>query len=281
MHLNTPYTHAPALNHLSSITLLYLWVKCWVWAQRVLTTEPMGAESTVKKHGKSVSIFNRPALEEKMNVSNLITNAKNFVDAPNVHYLYGYKGEIVNLVLNKALREQYPRIWTDSYFNYAESIKGQIAMDCSGFVCLAAELNYQIGSWEINDKWEKGSFKKGECSWKEGHVAIISDVDGDYITTLEAKNRKEGLITRKTKIGDVFKKSFKIPGVNYETVHYALGWNKDEIGWWYSTNGTDYIKSSYAFLPWSKGKSWFAFDEKGYCIITDKNGVIQEPKYKK
>ena len=238
----------------------------------------MGAESTVKKQGKSVAVFNRTRLEEKMDVNNLLKNARNFVDAPNVHYLYGYKGEIVNSSLNKSLRKQYPNVWTTSYFNYAESIIGQIAMDCSGFVCLAAELNYQIGSWEIQEKWEKGDFQKGECAWKEGHVAIISDRDGDYITTLEAKNRKEGLITRKTKIGDVFKKSFKIPGVNYETVHYALGWNKDEIGWWYSPDGNTYIKSGYAFLPWSGGNDRFYFDENGYCVITNKDGVILEPK---
>lgn len=238
----------------------------------------MGAESTVKKQGKSVAVFNRTRLEGKMEINNLLKNAKNFVDAPNVHYLYGYKGEIVNSSLNKSLRKQFPNVWTTSYFNYAESIIGQIAMDCSGFVCLASELHYQVGSWEIHEKWEKGDFQKGECAWKKGHVAIISDRDGDYITTLEAKNRKEGLIERTTKIGDVFTHSHKIPNVDYFTKHYALGWNKDEIGWWYSPDGNTYLKSEYAFLPWSKGKSWFAFDDRGYCIISDENGCIKEPK---
>ena len=47
------------------------------------------------------------------------------------------------------------------------------------------------------------------------------------------------------------------------TTKYKVGWNKDNTGWFYSTDGNDYYKCGWKLID----SEWYYFNHKGYILI--------------
>ena len=220
-----------------------------------------------------------------INVKDYLYNCEKMVNDKSMHYLYGYKGEVITKALNNSLRSQYPNVWTYSYWTKANSWIGDRAIDCSGFVQVNCGGDVEIGSWYMSEHWEsidKSEFDTrkiaGLIGWRSGHVVVFSGKrENGMYEILEASGQKTGLRRRMANL-DEFKKILINPLVVYNSDKYKIGWNRDEKGWWYSPDGSSYLSNGYFELNWSGGKNTFYFDSSGYCVITDSNGVVIEPK---
>ena len=51
-------------------------------------------------------------------------------------------------------------------------------------------------------------------------------------------------------------------GTKVETPSYQIGWNKDEIGWWYADTAKTYLASTWAAI----NGCWYWFDAEGYAV---------------
>jgi len=220
-----------------------------------------------------------------INYKTFINNAEKYLTKTGWHYLYGYKGETITQALNAELTKEYPRIWGQSNYK-TKSVEwlGQQAVDCSGLIYLATDKNPQclIGSGQMATRWQSIKTPKAGCiGWRSGHVVIVKEVKGTEITIIEAAGIESGIRERVAQVRE-FLKYLLCPVVEYveEGNKYAIGWNKDNRGWWYSPDGTNYLKGGYYKCPWSKNTagSWFYFDNEGWLVITDSSGVVKEPK---
>lgn len=221
-----------------------------------------------------------------INYKEFIKNAESYVGRQDWHYLYGYKGEEISRTLNAEYEKLYPRIWGQS--NYQTKSKawiGQRAVDCSGLIFLASDKDARclVNSSTISAKWARISKPKAGCiGWRSGHVVIVKEVRESDIIIIESAGIEAGIRERVAAVSE-FKKYVLCPAVDYaEPEHkYQVGWNKDEHGWRYSPDGIHCYSRGYFKCPWSKnlsGGDSFYFDFNGYCIITDINGVIKEPR---
>lgn len=221
-----------------------------------------------------------------INYKEFIDKAREYTQKEGWHYLYGYKGEEINKAQNAEFLTLYPKIWGQSnYQSKSKAWLGQRAVDCSGLVYLALnkEPKAMIGSGQMVSKWPSiKTPKAGAIAWRPGHVAIVSKVEGGQIYIIEAAGIEAGLRERLATAGE-FKKYLLCPYVDYTEAgnKYAIGWNRDSKGWWYSPDGATYLKGGAYKCPWSKNPAgnWFYFDNEGYCIITDPNGCMKEPRF--
>ena len=52
-----------------------------------------------------------------------------------------------------------------------------------------------------------------------------------------------------------------LTGQSIQSTKYKIGWNKNDTGWWYSTDGNNYYKDG-----WQKiDGEWYSFDSQGYA----------------
>ena len=220
-----------------------------------------------------------------ISLKDYLYNCDKMVNDKSMHYLYGYKGEKITEQLNTSLRKQYPNVWTYSYLTKANQWIGDRAIDCSGFVQVNCGGDVEVGSWYMSEKWDSISINdidnrelSGLIGWRSGHVVVLTGrVQNGLYEIMEASGQKTGLRKRWANINE-FKKLLVNPLVDYNSHHYRIGWNKDDRGWWFSPDGETYLKDGYFKCKWSQGESWFMFDSEGYCVITDSNGVIVQPK---
>jgi len=218
------------------------------------------------------------------NYKTFIKNAEAYTTKNNWHYLYGYKGEEINASLNAEYTKLYPHIWGQAnYQTKSKAWLGQRAVDCSGLIYLAAnkDARCMVNSATISAKWARiKTPKPGAIGWRSGHVVIVKEVTAQGIIIIEAAGIESGIRERLAAVSE-FKKYVLCPAVDYtDGTKYAIGWNKDERGWWYSPDGIDCLKGGAYKCPWSKcpGGSWFYFDNEGWLIVTDSSGVIKEPR---
>lgn len=180
-----------------------------------------------------------------------------------VKYWYGGKGDLACKGLADTLRERYPKIWTQTYYNKAlKDIDGTTRVgDCSYLVCHAYKWGFLKGSSLIKEtckEW-KGTPKPGMIAWKPGHVGIVSE-DGVHVLELagiDADYREDRTIQSAG-----FTNILYCDDVDYGYDYENIGWNKDEHGWWYSYghNKGDYYKDGFYKI---NGR-WFCFMKNGY-----------------
>lgn len=62
---------------------------------------------------------------------------------------------------------------------------------------------------------------------------------------------------------------------------YQVGWNSDSEGWWYSTDGTNYYKNTWAWLPYHNMWDYYYFNESGYMAVNQwlGNNFVNENGY--
>lgn len=205
-----------------------------------------------------------------MTATEIIENAKKYLS---YKYLYGYKGETITKEQNAQLTKLYPRIWGQTIYKTNSTLWANgknKAIDCSGLVCRAAGIP-DLGSYQMEEHWKSTKEEQpGAVLWREGHVALIIKPG----LLIEASGIKTGVRVRTYSLGE-FVKILLIPNVDYAT--QQDGWLSDGVGWHYVKNG-QYLKDGYYKLKWSGGTNLFYMDANGYCIITDSNGVIKEPR---
>lgn len=220
-----------------------------------------------------------------INYKEFIKNAESYVGRSDWHYLYGYKGEEISRTLNAEFEKLYPRIWGQSnYQTKSREWIGQRAVDCSGLIFLASDKDARclVNSSTISAKWSRiKTPRAGAIGWRSGHVVIVKEVRESDIIIIESAGIEAGIRERVAAVSE-FKKYVLCPAVDYaeEGNKYQIGWNKDDRGWWYSPDGTNYLANGYYKLSWSKNSEgdWFYFDSEGWLITTDSNSVIKEPK---
>lgn len=137
-----------------------------------------------------------------MKASDVIKNAKKMISDGYV-YVYGYKGSKVTKDKVESLAKQYPNVYSPSIKKMALAKVGKTGIDCSGFVCKAADTPH-IGSTQIKDSATKTypvsdtkHIKNGMFIWRQGHIGLIEvDSKGNrYIH--EAKGTAYDLTTSK------------------------------------------------------------------------------------
>lgn len=96
-------------------------------------------------------------------------------------YWYGGAGQIATKELADSLRNSYPSIWTESYYNEALGDIGQRVGDCSYLVNYAygtaSPGNHGIGTSQYLAKYSrwKGAPKDGMIAWRNGHTGIYAE----------------------------------------------------------------------------------------------------------
>lgn len=183
-------------------------------------------------------------------------------------YLYGAKGQIITEKLIQQLASENPSVYTNSYIAKARKKIGRLGLDCSGLFYKLGVCGC-IGSYQMRERWKNVPMKDvipGYAVYKRGHIALcIEVIDADRIKIAEMRGidyEKSIRITNRSE----WLCALVVPNVNYTTKKYGIGWNKDEIGWFYSPDGTNYLKDGFYKLKWSGGENWFVFDKRGYML---------------
>lgn len=196
----------------------------------------------------------------------IVANAAKYKD---YKYWYGAKREKATTALAGALKSAYPGVWTESYYQKAlKDCDGKtMVADCSALVCGAYgipdkgsyQLIYSFSEWP-------GVPKAGMIGWKKGHVGIFS-ADGWAAPIIEMRGIDYDYCKKRTYASCGFTKVLYNPAIDYGQDGYkAIGWHKDDGGWWYRCSfgvgdGTYYancckIIDGHAYI----------FDKDGYIV---------------
>lgn len=195
-------------------------------------------------------------------------------------YIYGYKESYnpVNKSRNDILRKDNPSVWSQSYYERAQSLIGKRAIDCSGLVCQALGIS-DIGSYAIADlpKTRPDDFVSiplasriaGDIVWKEGHVGMVYDLT----TVVEARSASAGV----NRFSYTSQPWVRCIHPIYKVKDYDKGWHVDENGTWYAYGETrgSYYKNCVKEID----GSIYVFDEEGYLlksalVVTNEGGEI-------
>lgn len=155
--------------------------------------------------------------------SKIISEAKRMI-AEKYVYVYGYKGTKVTKSGVESLAKQYPNVFTSSIKSMALKKVGKMGIDCSGFVCKAANIPMQ-GSTQIKEGFvskkkvnvkNTNSIKNGMGIWRDGHIALLEVDSKGEVWVLEAKGTAYDLVrTKYSERGSHFTYYGKIKGVDY------------------------------------------------------------------
>lgn len=159
------------------------------------------------------------------NLFNFINECKNF-NTEDYVYIYGGKFTKITQQFINSMAKTYPAIYTQTYIKKCKNNIGKIGVDCSGLVCKLAGLN------EMNSTMMKNTFEGstepflGAIAWKQGHVAIVVNVNGSTIKVLEAKGIDYGVLFSNYD-KSYFTKYLKAPTVNYEQKQYRIDFSEE------------------------------------------------------
>lgn len=141
--------------------------------------------------------------------------------------------------------------------------------DWSYYTPTAAGYFKKMGQWYTTPM--VGDIIYFKNSERIHHVGIVVELTDTEVVTLEGNTSSSEAVVANG--GGVFKKRYKrnnpaIAGYgrpNYELVNgdkYAVGWNKDDVGWWYADTKKSYLKNCWKILNGCK----YYFNAKGYAV---------------
>lgn len=197
----------------------------------------------------------------------------------------------------------FPASWCDAFVDWCfmkaygvDTAKQLLCGNFDDYTVTSAGLYKQSGRWFNNpERGDQVFFKNNE---RICHTGLVVDVKGGFIFTVEGNTSSGGEIVPNG--GAVCAKKYplnhpRIAGYgrpkynlvkdsqessNTENIKFyeVLGWNKDNIGWWYAwgyNKGEYHVNNAVRI----NGKLYF-FDTAGYCvrgdlkIKTDENGAL-------
>lgn len=218
----------------------------------------------------------------------LIENMKRFEKSKNEFcYWYGGKGEKCSPQLLRNLSSLYPSIYSSRYISKCRKdiARGLKCIDCSGLVCQVYQIK-NINTTSISKRYHETTFDKlkaGMILWKHGHVGLFVEKRGEKFITLESRGIDYDLNEfeyTKTEFVNHWKKILFDDSIDYSEDYSSHDvdegyWYKVENKWKFHNTSLDFdIYGGYHRLNWSGGCDWFYFDEDGFCVMTDENGVV-------
>ena len=194
----------------------------------------------------------------------------------------------------------FPAAWCDAFVDWCfykaygvSTAKSLIGGNFDDYTPSSAQMYKNKGAWYTsNPKIGDQIFFKN--STRICHTGLVYKVDSTYVYTIEGNTSgANGVVANG---GGVCKKKYAL---NYSSIagygrpkydiesspnKYTVGWNKDDIGWWYSPDGNTYYKSSiqqinnkkcyfndegYAVTGWFQyGGDWYYADENCYILTS-------------
>lgn len=141
---------------------------------------------------RSVTPWNTPPLIFSKTSETAAQIVQRALSLSNHKYWYGAAGQVATQQLANSLRQSYPSIWTQSYYNEAILDIGTQVGDCSYLVNyaygIASPGNHGPGTasyQSMYSKWE-GTPKNGMIVWRNGHAGIYNN--GSVIELSSLKN---------------------------------------------------------------------------------------------
>lgn len=140
--------------------------------------------------------------------------AQRALEYRNCVYWYGAKGQICTMDLLAQLSKLYPGMYTYTYRRKCmEDISvGKMAIDCSGLVCKAYDIN-QISTYQMPNvfkEWD-GTPLNGMVVWKSSHVGIY--FNGHII---EARGIDYDVTNNRIYHSNEWQRIYYMPGIDYD-----------------------------------------------------------------
>lgn len=169
----------------------------------------------------------------------------------------------------------FPASWCDAFCDWCfykaygvSTAKSLIGGNFDDYTVASAQMYKNKGAWHTsNPKIGDQIFFKN--STRICHTGLVYKVDNKYVYTIEGNTSgASGVIANG---GGVCKKKYLL---SYENIagygrpkydsnaKYAIGWNKDDKGIWYSPDGNTYYKSKFVNIDGYR----FYFDKSGYAV---------------
>lgn len=151
----------------------------------------------------------------------VVSNAKKMM-RDGVVYAYGFKYTKLTPYDVIAMAELYPKQYTNEKLKMTLAKVGKIGVDCSGFLCKAANIPFVSSTkiqqnaeefWSVHDT---SHLQNGMYVWRDGHVGIIEIDNAGTAWILEARTVTKDLQRSKFSARGVYFTYYgKIMGVNY------------------------------------------------------------------
>ena len=195
----------------------------------------------------------------------------------------------------------FPAAWCDAFVDWCfykaygvTTAKSLIGGNFNDYTPSSAQMYKNKNAWYTsNPKIGDQIFFKN--STRICHTGLVYNVDSQYVYTIEGNtNTSNGVIANG---GSVCKKKYALNNTSiagygrpkYDVVEstqtkYTIGWNRDDIGWWYANTTSTYYKSGifqignklcyfndagYAVAGWFKyNNKWYYADENCYILTS-------------